>query len=463
MTDRPLPDDPEDWPSDAHELLGVSHQADRNEVRRAYTRLVRIYKPEHEPEAFRLLRQAYEQALSWSEFNSRFATPEPVNESPQEPAASCSAAHPRRSVEELADEAWEQWQTDPAVVYRRLVELNERHPPCQDAYLRLYWALKLRPKLDAQTLPCEWVTRGLLACGASGPLRELYRRELLERPGEAISERSTQLVRSQSNPGTLVDLLIVRWRAAARLRQHQVIGQDLEALRPHWESADGETWLRLLLAALDELAWRVEAAEGSSFEQYGNEVNRMATLKPSQFDVLARFDMLRDLSLNFRRLDDFSNLSPELRELIARSWTVQPWELNVDAMRILADLARQPRELLDAFDQLQELSPGLLAQLGLLLDYAESSRERADPDWPAEELSRIVLELVDLSSWQEYHLFRSKLVQFCTEELVAPERAAQILQQQDRFWLNAERHLGQAVLEDWPLRYVYQAHRLLVT
>ena len=63
MSDHALPDDLSQWPSDPHELLGVAHGVAPRELRRAYTRLIRRYKPEQHPEHFRRIREAYEDCL----------------------------------------------------------------------------------------------------------------------------------------------------------------------------------------------------------------------------------------------------------------------------------------------------------------------------------------------------------------------------------------------------------------
>src|SRR5438309_11363612 len=77
MSESALPNDPNQWPIDPYELLGVERTADARELRRAYTRLIRVFKPEQFPEQFRRIREAYE-------FADRFAsflfveTPEPA-------------------------------------------------------------------------------------------------------------------------------------------------------------------------------------------------------------------------------------------------------------------------------------------------------------------------------------------------------------------------------------------------
>ena len=71
MSDSHLPDDPAQWPANPFTLLGVDQKVDRRELRRAYTRLIRRFKPEHFPEQFRRIRDAYESVeryLQYREF-----------------------------------------------------------------------------------------------------------------------------------------------------------------------------------------------------------------------------------------------------------------------------------------------------------------------------------------------------------------------------------------------------------
>src|SRR5262245_8160594 len=94
-----LPEDPRHWPRDPFELLGVGPSATETDLRRAYTRLSRRFKPEHSPEAFRRVREAYEAALQHRKWFQVFPTefpraddePSPVvvtaRDAPPEPAA----------------------------------------------------------------------------------------------------------------------------------------------------------------------------------------------------------------------------------------------------------------------------------------------------------------------------------------------------------------------------------------
>ncbi len=47
-----------------HDLLELSQAATERDLKRAYARLLKVHRPDTDPEAFQRLRQAYERALA---------------------------------------------------------------------------------------------------------------------------------------------------------------------------------------------------------------------------------------------------------------------------------------------------------------------------------------------------------------------------------------------------------------
>src|SRR5260370_450178 len=68
MSAHDLGPDLDGWPEDPYQLLGVSFGVLPRDLRRAYTRLIRTYKPEQFPEHFQRIRDAYETVLQYAEF-----------------------------------------------------------------------------------------------------------------------------------------------------------------------------------------------------------------------------------------------------------------------------------------------------------------------------------------------------------------------------------------------------------
>src|SRR4051794_26989422 len=60
MSAEHLPEDLQRWPRDPFQVLGVPRGCDPGEARKAYTRLIRHFKPEQHPDHFRTIREAYD-------------------------------------------------------------------------------------------------------------------------------------------------------------------------------------------------------------------------------------------------------------------------------------------------------------------------------------------------------------------------------------------------------------------
>ena len=86
MSEHTLPDDFSRWPVNPFALLGVRPGVNERDLRRAYTRLIRIYKPEHFPEQFRRIREAYEAARDRLPFTPAFKAPADPPAQQQAPA-----------------------------------------------------------------------------------------------------------------------------------------------------------------------------------------------------------------------------------------------------------------------------------------------------------------------------------------------------------------------------------------
>ena len=231
------------WPDNAFELLGVSPGVLPRELRRAYTRLIRIYKPEQFPEHFRRIRAAFEQVLRFAELFGHSAEPETMGP-PVPPPAALKAHEPSANLppvlrpEDAEREFWElACQGEVERAYDGFLCLNREHPGRTEVLVRLYWLLELYGELDTQRSPRDWLVEALRASGLMGPARELYRREIDADPGEGVSERCAQLLESRTcSARQLADLALWRLQAASRLGRWHIIEEDLERLRTGWRS-----------------------------------------------------------------------------------------------------------------------------------------------------------------------------------------------------------------------------------
>ena len=254
MSEPTLPDDLSAWPTDPYRLLGVDRTTEPRAIRKAYHQLIRRFKPEHAPEAFRRIREAFE---ATQRFNPRdgddgdeaTAAPDPTGEPPWAPVAPAPAS--------AAADLWEQaCAGDHAAAYQGLIGRWERGTHGEDLFLQLYWLLAVAPDLGPDQTPIDWLIRGLQACGpAAGRLRELWCREVEADPASATSGASRRLL-DAGTPVSLVSFVVdARWRAARRYRDWGVITTDLDLLRVWLPAASVLAWARCLLLAAENLAW----------------------------------------------------------------------------------------------------------------------------------------------------------------------------------------------------------------
>ncbi|MCX6850985.1 MAG: J domain-containing protein [Verrucomicrobia bacterium] len=72
--------------ADPWSILGLrADTADEKQVRSAYARLLKVHRPDQDPEGFQRLRSAYEQALEWLQFRAASEEDEPSDEEEWEP------------------------------------------------------------------------------------------------------------------------------------------------------------------------------------------------------------------------------------------------------------------------------------------------------------------------------------------------------------------------------------------
>lgn len=475
MSERPLPDDFAHWPDDPRELLGVAANVTPRELRRAYNRLIRIYKPEQAPEQFRRIREAYEYLLRIAEwFTPRADAPAaPAGEIPQ-PEQIWKAPTPTESAEEESDSApprrpeeelTELWQEAiagrPSDAYERLTQMTRQYAGQTELYLRLYWLLVLFPELDARRVPADWLVQGLLATGMAGPLRELYREEVADEPAEALSERFDRLLAAPLSTHLLVDLAEWRILAAARLECWEKLGEDLPKWRLRFGVGEELSWLRLVFALADEAAWADDPAGADLLAACRGEINQQQHLSSSLSHAYDHFDLLMEATIGWWTTFPLHQVPVKFLTLVRSSWGRPFSESREELMEVLEEIAGAPQQWLGCLDGVHARGPALLSLFGELLDQLEAIREAS---WTAPRESEVqnglVLSLLQRFNHTDYDGLRSRLLAFCLREDLAPEEIAEVASDFSGGWEELGAAWARSLRADWPLRYVCRACRL---
>jgi hypothetical protein len=479
MTGEHLPEDLDRWPDDPHELLGVAETADRRTVRRAYTRLIRRYKPEHHPQHFQKIRDAYEVALRIADYYEQVPNePEPSEEDlPQDfPPVESSVESSSEGTEQrtspfaepsLEDQCEEMWRVacdgDLPTAYARLLSLRERHFAHEEICLRLYWLLAVSPELDAGRDPCEWLIESLRADGNAGRSYELYCRELIDRPAEAALARCRSLLTSNLRVGFLSGLAEHRWTALGRLRHWEQIVSDVAALREQWPLDESELWANLLISAIDQLAWGEGDGNGNVVERarrsYLDELEHETQLHSTLEYALVRVDLLVAASDGWRHLRLKSNTPSAWIDLLPLCWNGPRHELHRRMIPVLYDIAKNPATGLSQLDRMKDWSGATVQLLTEAVEsfwYETRTDEFSDSD---EEAAGDLVRQFFRQHTGSYERTRTQLLEFCLRETISPDVVGTVADDPAGRIVTGSDSVTDHVSVDAPLRCAYAAHR----
>ncbi|HEV3344318.1 MAG TPA: hypothetical protein VG125_28340 [Pirellulales bacterium] len=471
-----LPEDVRRWPSDPFQLLGVPRDVPPRDLKRAYTRLIRTYKPEHAPEEFRRIREAYDavrqfvemfgtlrQAAPSAAFESGDASPD-VAARPRESRGSDQAARPvGKSLNEQLEECWQSAiDGDSIRAYRELERLHATAP--QDARItaRLYWLLTVVPELDPRRTACDWLVAGLRRNGLSGPLRELYRRELTANPDETLHQRCLELIDAVPVSPALADLLECRWNAVAgREQAAEVIRADLARLRERFLAHDDALWARLVFSAVDRVAFLDTAASRDLMARCQHDLEILSHLHLRLSAAFDRFELLQTIAASSRTiLQQGAMWHADFIEVVRQAWSLPIEELRPKLMAYLATVAARPGQLLHNFDAVRQVASPLLFQFRRALALLDSTTEPPADARSENDIHELALSFARDTPGSKYGEWRPQLLDFCLREVIMPEQVAAALAGHVEFQLIAEQHLSQAAASDLPLVCVCHSCRL---
>ncbi len=464
MSEHLLPDDLTRWPTDPYELLDVTRETSARDIKRAYTKLLRRYKPEQFPEQFRRIRDAYETLLRYAEWfhpgevtkPSEVSSDSPVTkELAEEPAA----AQPReREVEPTLDDYWQRACAGEEVqAYAALRRIQERRLGDEDVYVRLYWLLWARPDLDKERRAGDWLQEGLRQTLRPGSLLHLLQEDLEEYPEAAFGESYARLLDLGLPSGLLSNLLEARWLAADRLYKLAQCQGDLESFRGRFLSDNEELWLRLMVDLAARLVCAEPGSDGEFFDACVEECMRSRHLSLKLAYLFDRLDVLCDMRKQWHRMYLHAVPEPLLRLLRFgpnRSFE----EIRPLLEEVLALICESPTKWLRYFDLIAKTVPGALASFETVLEeLGYRSRSEPSDERDAQTLTTLAHTFLRARRRQAYVSFRMPLLVFCLRKALSPERMAEVTGEVVANWPEPGSSLADALLHDWSLRYVFRA------
>lgn len=463
MSDRRLPDDLSQWPSDPFELLGVSLEADDKTLRRAYTALIRIYKPEQRPAEFRRIREAYDVILRHREFFAQFrsnppdaAEPAPAAEPSVDPPEPLHAPRPV-PIDPVATAWTRAIEGDLAGAFRDIRELQHQGRAA-DARLRLYWLATLEPGLDPDRKAVHWLVEELRACDMEGPAVELYRRELWRRPDAAI-EAGGLLLESHARPASFVEVMGRRWQVAIETGRHQLVLDEYGAVKSRLAD-DPDAWLQLLAMVVDVEVWRRSPAITGLVGRLRDDLRALEFLHVASATTFDRMEHADLLAQTWPAIRDNANAPPELKKLLPLYWS-RPYDaIRDDVEECLAAISESPVPWLRFLRAIPRKCPEAVPIVeNVLFDYRIRLNRMPEPPAPPvlALLARRLARRSGLRSDDPKDL-ATRAMQLCVPEFVHPQWLTPYLPNPGL--LNSVRAIAQVLQDDWSLGIVCEAHLL---
>lgn len=417
-----LPDDLASWPDDPYALLGVDYYVDERTVRKAYLQLVRRFKPDFHPEHFQRIREAYDTVLAEISYGRMVDQ----NEGYQSTITTASEERSWRQASPSTSQCDEAWQA--AIdgrekdAYSKLIRLYQRGEGIPETCLRLYWLLKASPELDASTNPCHWLVEGLCATRLTGPMRDLYAREIAAFAEESQSERCTKLLSVDAEPGRIYDFMQIRWQAIDRLRNYERITDDLKLLKDRLAYQNEILWNRLLLLAANHLAWGNEHAR-RHFDHIKQTLTQSRFVHHELDYELDRLDLLIEVTHRVNSLRHVVDVPVVFIELIEQSWT-QPFERYEPTFeKVVAAIADDPARGMRHIDYLKRINQAAAAYLVELIRSHQRVDYHADGN-VGERAKNAAKRFVYGLKKANYDTSRPVLLQTSVSEATSPELVA---------------------------------------
>lgn len=443
-----LPDDTARWPYEPAKVLNVPADADAKSIKRAYAKLLRIYRPEDAPDAFQRLMAARDALLITSRNPSNTGWNRPSSKPPQPPPelqtlvetdefsnGDASQNDGSQNDDQPNNASPSDHESTPenvgpgvrvhspgrdqkrlAAAWNLAVEgdLQEAYAACQklaneipEAAIRAHWLLRLDPTLDDKLQPIDWLLNDADRLPTDTTL-ELLARWLEFTPEDSRDDRFIPLL---NNPDFAEIVRPVRWREFARSRRFDLLEKEWDQC--NWSAGhQGQYWTGFLLSVLTmrkepaavRLAQRCVAdlsdvnADGASFAD---------SIVEQQLDLYAEIIRLQQ----DKQLTEWREIR---RILVDIPESPRKWQAYMNPL--MRDWWHAPSAALDRLDELARTAPALGVHL-----FNEFRNHRRWDDPLLEERVEEAWKLVEPEVEEDtaYGILRVKVINICRTYAVA--------------------------------------------
>ena len=424
MTEQ-LSDNSDDWPINPFDLLGVDSGAERAEVRRAYSGLIRRFRPETHPRQFQRVREAFEKVMAAIESRGLNANDvrkdlkdsvggHEVNVSGSRPTTVAKATSHQN---DLAEGIWNQFSLQPDVEqYQQIHRLADTDESTVDTYLMAYWMLRLRPDFAPSEHPVVWLTQAFRCDGADPRLVDLLLDEFRRDPSLVSQEISGGTARRIVSSELLCIYLLGRWNVLGELRYWEQLADEVDEARERLALDHPVAWFRLLSRVYEMTAFTSNNAGRSLFACMQQEITEVDSRHPGRHYSLDVLDILPAIQEQQSHGASLSG-SPKLDRLLLDCTMLSCESFRRQLFELIAESLDSPAATLDSVTRLAILLP---EGFWLLLREADGAGifEELSESCESETLEALAL-MINVYRGQGYDQVRGAIADFSRDECLS--------------------------------------------
>ncbi|RLT20148.1 MAG: hypothetical protein DWI29_04275 [Planctomycetota bacterium] len=421
-----LSDNIEEWPVSPFEVLGLPRTAERTEIRRAYSALIRRFRPETHPKQFQRVRESFEAAMAALEVRSQnsgdiridlttLVAHDDAATTPSSKSPFSTIADSTTSTDD-AELVWDRFSDAPdAIQYEEIRRLTQSSKSSADAFLMAYWMLRLRPDFSPGEKAAEWLIRGISSFGADPRLIDLLVDEFRRDADLTEPQNSGDTAGYILSSDLLCIYLIGRWNIIGQKRRWKQLADEVDRSRVRLAMDHSEAWSRLLFRVYEMVAFANDAVGGSLLESVQKEVGGMNLMQQRHLASLDTLDMLSEFRKH--QYDVWLSGSPALHQLLLESTNLSSSMFRRQLFGVIEGWIDSPLEALNCVTSLAVKLPEafwlLLRQVDGLgfFDDPHSVRDSA--------LLETVGTMVTSCKHLEYAHARIVIAEFCRDECVS--------------------------------------------
>lgn len=446
MSEFELPDEIGRWPSNPHELLGIKSNSNPTDVKRAYTRLIRRFKPEHFPEHFRRLREAYDAIKDRSSLNhenwDRFprSTQSATETSQNRPERSLvTKTKSLNSDRDPFASLWRQAESGQITeVLDRLRSDEWFDLKLEQAKLMEYWLTNLQYPDPANPTAARILLSNFHHFKPTFELISIARVELHAHPelAELIDLEKCALDSTWSS--NIQDIIRIRWEGTQRTLNFSLIRADYELLADRFfdrhDLRDG-----IAIQAASHLIWSPDVHDEAKTKKLIEELESISGLQPIVSAALERFEYAIRIRSNLQLCISQHPNWISLLKVVPWMWN----EMDLDFPKVASDwlvaAVNDPSDALALFDFLcfaEPLRVFLVHHFELVIrryafdENAQTVDEQLTMDSVEQSLPPDLFEIVLLEEFlgshasEPYERFRILVLEFCILQHISAEKMA---------------------------------------